>query len=173
MWIGLQDNGTAKITPQGKIISTYGGDGFFVAVDPDNSNVAWEEYTNGDIRVTRDGGKSWTDNAPTMTGALFSTPFKMDETDADHLVIGGREIFETTRGAATSSDTWKQVFNLGTRTKPGVASAATAAGDPNNAMSASTMIRTSSLNVTRGDHPSRVRAFDGSPINRSTSAGRR
>ncbi len=136
VWIGLQDNGTAKITPQGKVIATYGGDGFFVAVDPDDSNVAWEEYTNGDIRVTRDGGKSWTNNKPTMTGALFSTPFKMDETDADHLVIGGREIFETTRGAATASATWKQVYNLGTRTKPGDAGAAAGTNDPVNAVSA-------------------------------------
>ncbi len=136
IWIGLQDNGTAKITPQGKVIATFGGDGFFVAVDPDNSNVAWEEVTNGDIRVTRDGGKTWTNNKPTMTGALFSTPFKMDETNADHLVIGGREVFETTRGAATASSTWKQVFNLGTRTKPGDAKATAGAGDPVNALSA-------------------------------------
>ena len=136
VWIGLQDNGTAKITPQGKVIATYGGDGFYVAVDPDDSNVAWEEYVAGDIRVTRDGGKTWTDNAPTMTAALFATPFKMDETDADHLVIGGREIFETTRGAATTSDSWKQVFDLGTRTKPGVADAAVGDNDPNNSMSA-------------------------------------
>ncbi len=136
VWIGLQDNGTAKITPQGKVIATYGGDGFYVAVDPDDSNIAWEEYTNGDIRVTRDGGKTWTNNKPTMTGALFSTPFKMDETDADHLIIGGREVFETTRGAGTSSSTWKQVFNLGTRTKPGDANASAGTGDPVNALSA-------------------------------------
>ena len=136
VWIGLQDNGTAKITPQGKVIATYGGDGFYVATDPDNSNVAYEEYTAGTIRVTRDGGKSWTTNNPTMTGALFATPFKMDETDADHLIIGGREVFETTRGAATSSSTWKQVFNLGTRTKPGDPNAAAGTGDPVNALSA-------------------------------------
>jgi LPXTG-motif cell wall-anchored protein len=71
-----------------------------------------------------------------MTGALFSTPFKMDETDAEHLMIGGREIFETTRGAGTSSSTWKQVFDLGTHTKPGEASATAGAGDPVNAESA-------------------------------------
>ncbi len=136
IWIGLQDNGTAKITPQGKVIATFGGDGFFVATDPDNSNVAYEEVTNGAIKVTRDGGKTWTAIAPTMTGALFGTPFKMDPTDADHLVIGGREIFETTRGAGTSASTWKQVFNLGTRTKPGNASAAAGTGDPVNSQSA-------------------------------------
>lgn len=136
VYVGLQDNGTAKITPQGKTIGVYDGDGFFVAVDPDNSNVAYEEYTAGTIKVTRDGGKTWTNINPTMTGALFSTPFKMDPTDAEHLVIGGREIFETTRGAGTSSSTWKQVYNLGTRTKPGDANATAGTGDPVNAQSA-------------------------------------
>ena len=137
VWIGLQDNGTAKIEPNGRVVATYGGDGFYVAVDPDDSKVAWEEYTNGDIRVTRDGGKSWTDNAPSdLTGALFATPFKMDPTDSDHLVIGGRIVYETTRGAGTASDSWKNVFDLGTRTHPGSSSAAAGDGDPVNSLSA-------------------------------------
>jgi hypothetical protein len=135
-WIGLQDNGTAKIQPDGKVIATYGGDGFYVAVDPEDSDVAWEEYTNGDIRVTQDGGKTWTDNAPTLTGAQFSTPFKMDPLDSDHLIIGGREVVETLNGPATTSSSWKQVFDLGTRTKPGDASAEAGTNDPNNALSA-------------------------------------
>ncbi|MDX6218634.1 MAG: hypothetical protein QOJ48_315 [Frankiales bacterium] len=136
VWMGLQDNGTAKIEKSGKTIETYGGDGFYVAVDPDDSRIAWEEYTGGQIRVTRDGGKTWTTNNPTMTGALFATPFKMDPTDADHLVIGGREIFETTHGPGTTSSTWKKVYDLGTRTQPGNAGASTGTGNPNNAQSA-------------------------------------
>jgi len=137
VWIGLQDNGTAKITPQGKVIATYGGDGFYVAVDPENSDIAWEEYTNGDLRVTTSGGKTWTTTKPTLTGALFATPFKMDPLDSSHLVIGGREVAETTKGPGTATGTgWKTVFNLGTRTKPGDAGAAAAAGDPVNSLSA-------------------------------------
>ena len=134
--IGLQDNGTAKILKSGKTIGMYDGDGFYVAIDPDDSNIIWEEYTNGAIKVTRDGGKNWTNNNPTLTGALFATPFKMDPTDADHLVIGGREIMETTRGAGTSSSSWKKVFDLGTRTHPGKADAEAGTGDPVNAESA-------------------------------------
>jgi MYXO-CTERM domain-containing protein len=134
--IGLQDNGTAKILKSGKTIGIYDGDGFYVAIDPDDSNIIWEEYTGGAIKVTRDGGKNWTSNNPTMTGALFATPFKMDPTDADHLVIGGREIFETTRGAGTASSTWKKVYDLGTRTQPGKADATAGAGNPVNAESA-------------------------------------
>jgi hypothetical protein len=42
-----------------------------------------------------------------------------------------------------------------------------------SAMSASTIIRTNCLNVTLGSQLSFFRAFVGSPINRSTSAGRK
>ena len=135
--IGLQDNGSAKILKSGKTIGIYDGDGFYVAIDPDDSNIIWEEYTAGTIKVSRDGGKTWTTNTPSdMTGALFGTPFKMDPLDADHLVIGGRYLYETTRGAATSSSSWKQVFDLGTRTHPGDKNATAGAGDPVNAESA-------------------------------------
>ncbi|MEA2294991.1 MAG: hypothetical protein QOE86_2630, partial [Solirubrobacteraceae bacterium] len=136
-YMGLQDNGELKIDPNGDSYTIYGGDGFFTAVDPDNSNTAYEEYTGGDVSVTSDGGKTWTDIQPTgLTGAMFSTPFEMDRNDAKHLVIGGRTIHETTDGAGTTSGSWKQVYDLGTQKHPGDASAAAAAGDPNNQLSA-------------------------------------
>lgn len=142
---GLQDNGSIKILgkaekntdgstlPAGTITTTYGGDGFFVAVDPDNANTTWEEYTAGDIRVSTDGGKNWTTKTAGLTSPLFATPFVMDPYDAGHLMIGGRNIAEITGGAA---GTFKTVYDLGTRTQPGVAAATAAAGDPNNQMSA-------------------------------------
>ena len=37
VYMGLQDNGEAKIEPDGAMYTIYGGDGFFSAVDPDNS----------------------------------------------------------------------------------------------------------------------------------------
>lgn len=133
--MGLQDNGSAVITPQGKQIMAFGGDGFWVAIDPEDSNTWWSQVTYGSLRVTRNGGKSWVDKTPSdMAGALFSTPLVMDATDASHLITGGRLVWETTKGPTVS--TWSQVFNLGTRTKPGNASAKAAAGDPNNSLSA-------------------------------------
>ncbi len=36
---GLQDNGSGVVRPDGKVVETFGGDGFFAAIDPDNSNV--------------------------------------------------------------------------------------------------------------------------------------
>jgi hypothetical protein len=136
---GLQDNGELKITPEGQQIMSMGGDGFFSAVDPDNSKVAYEEYTGGDISVTTDGGKSWTDIQPCYTEAQFSAPFLMDPLNAKHLVAGGSQIAETTYGPGTTtaaflgltgtdtqltcgpgapvfsaSTDWKLVYDLGT-----------------------------------------------------------
>ncbi|MDX6687357.1 MAG: hypothetical protein QOF86_3485, partial [Baekduia sp.] len=137
VYMGLQDNGEGKIDPSGKSYTIYGGDGFFSAVDPDHSDIAYEEYTGGDISVTKDGGKTWTDIKPTnLTSAQFSTPFQMDPADANHLMIGGRDIEETTAGPATSSSSWKKVFDLGTQQHRGDAAAGASATDPDNQLSA-------------------------------------
>ncbi len=106
---GLQDNGSGHITPAGKIIGTYGGDGFYSAVDPDNSAVYYNEVTLATMQVTRNGGQSYTDISPPVTNPQFGNPFVMDPTDANHLLTGGPEIVERTTGP---SGAWKQVFNL-------------------------------------------------------------
>jgi hypothetical protein len=137
VYMGLQDNGEAKIDHDGTSYTIYGGDGFFTAVDPDNSDHAYEEYVGGDMSVTTDGGKTWNDIAPAgLTASLFSTPFQMDPANANHLMIGGRDIEETTDGTATTSGSWTKVFDLGTQKHPGDAGAAAAADDPNNQLSA-------------------------------------
>ncbi|MCW2778187.1 MAG: hypothetical protein JWN17_1912 [Frankiales bacterium] len=150
--MGLQDNGSALITPAGKQIEAYGGDGFYVAVDPANSQTWYEEYTNGAISVTKDGGKSWSSIAPPdTTGALFAAPFQMDPTNAKHLIAGGRHLYEDLVGPDVTTPTtgtpldavtddpatqWQPVFDLGTRTHPGDASATSGTGDPDNSPSA-------------------------------------
>jgi hypothetical protein len=124
--MGLQDNGSAVITPKGKQIMAYGGDGFFVAVDPEDSNVWYEEYVGGAMSKTTNGGKTWSDVDPLLTSPLFSTPFVMDLADSRHLVVGGREIKETKNGAAD----WVTVFDLGTQQHPGDADAGRSATGP-------------------------------------------
>jgi hypothetical protein len=137
-YMGLQDNGEAKIEPNGSMYTIYGGDGFFTAVDPQNSDVAYEEYTGGDISTTTDGGKTWTDIMPTnLTSGQFATPFEMDPNNANHLMIGGRDIEETADGPNTTADSWSKVFDLGTQQHPGDASASSPTGDdPDNQLSA-------------------------------------
>ena len=116
LWYGLQDNGHAKMSPNGAQYMTYGGDAFYAAVDPRNSLYAWEEYTGGAMSVTTDGGRSWRSAAPTLTNANFANPFVMDPTDPKHLLTAGQEVVETVYGAQTeSSDStaWEEVFDLG------------------------------------------------------------
>jgi hypothetical protein len=149
VWAGLQDNGNLKIDgATRKQYETYGGDGFFSAVDPSNSDIAYEEYTNGAISITQDGGTSWSSADPGLTASKFSNPFAMDPTNAKHLMTAGREVAETLIGpnttdgmtdAAAADDTtttWLKVYDLGTRSHPGDAAATSSAEDPANSMSA-------------------------------------
>ncbi|GAA4111412.1 hypothetical protein GCM10022215_07170 [Nocardioides fonticola] len=149
VYAGLQDNGNLKIDAKTrKQYETYGGDGFFTAVDPFDSDTAYEEYTNAAISVTTDGGKSWASIDPGLTASKFVNPFVMDPLDAKHLVTAGREVVETLNGPSTTSGmtaadaadgsttTWLKVFDLGTRSQPGVAGATSSATDPDNSMSA-------------------------------------
>ena len=122
VWWGLQDNGSGKTEPTGRRIMTYGGDGFFVAVDPDNSDIAYSETTNGSMRVTVNGGRTWKNFTTGLTTAPFSTPFAMDATDPKHLIIAGRNVRETVDGPDTcgfanepdNACTFVTVFDLGT-----------------------------------------------------------
>lgn len=149
VWAGLQDNGNMRIDPvTRKQYETYGGDGFFAAVDPNESKTAYEEYTFGAMSVTTDGGTSWKDIDPGLTASKFANPFVMDPADADHLLTAGREVVETLSGTSTESGqtdaaaaddntkTWRTVYDLGTREHPGDASATATSTDPNNSMSA-------------------------------------
>jgi len=109
VYLGLQDNGTAKITPDGVGIMTLGGDGFDVAVDPTNSDIAFGELPFADLRKTEDGGKNWDSVGPTLANAQFDTPFDMDPRDPQHMVIAGRQIVET----VDQFNDFTEVFDVG------------------------------------------------------------
>ncbi len=111
---GLQDNGSGVVRPDGKVVETFGGDGFFAAIDPDDSDVYYNEVTLADMRVTQDGGLTYTDIAPDVTNPLFANPFVMDPTDSGHLIVGGPEVFERTEGPTGD---WVQVFTTGEGTQ--------------------------------------------------------
>ncbi|MCU1672928.1 MAG: hypothetical protein JWN77_1041, partial [Frankiales bacterium] len=115
---GLQDNGSGVIQPNGKVVETFGGDGFYAAIDPDNSKTYYNETTLADLRVTTDGGKTYKTITPPVTNPMFSNPFIMDPTDADHLLTAGPEVVETVKGPNTGT-AWVQVFNLDTAERTG------------------------------------------------------
>jgi photosystem II stability/assembly factor-like uncharacterized protein len=101
-YAGLQDNGEITVLPDGRTIEIYGGDGFNSAVDPDNSKVAYEEYTFNQVHVTTDGGHTWREITAQDTTAQFNAPIEMDPTNANHLVTGGESVLETTSGPHTT-----------------------------------------------------------------------
>lgn len=148
-YAGLQDNGTMKVADildkDGNVVAKkqqieiYGGDGFYVGVDPHNSNKAYEEYVYGAMNATKDGGKTWTAMSPPgldSTTAQFSTPFALDPLDPDHLLIAGNNVDETGSGPGTASSDWAVVYKLGTAKHPGDQNAEPAEDDPVNQMSA-------------------------------------
>lgn len=142
-YAGLQDNGTMKIQDVKDVplqqTEVYGGDGFFVGVDPHNSDVAYEEYVYGAMNATKDGGKTWTAmNPPGMdsTTGQFSNPFAVDPKDPDHVMIAGNQVDETGSGPGTSSSDWAVVYHLGTAKHPGDKTATATDDDPLNSMTA-------------------------------------
>jgi hypothetical protein len=132
IYAGLQDNGELKIQPDGRQFETYGGDGTFSAVDPDDSDIAYESTPSNAISKTTDGGQTWNSAAPPDDTYQFTNPFVMDPVDAAHLLTAGTKVWETTDGAGN----WKGVYDLGTRTHPGDPNATAGTGDPDNIVSA-------------------------------------
>ena len=80
-----------------------------------------------------DGGETWSAAAPPEDTLPVHQPVH-DGPGAtpSHLITAGNKVWETTNGAGE----WKEVFDLGTRTKPGDAGAAAGDDDPDNSMSA-------------------------------------
>lgn len=118
--IGLQDNGSGSIDPDGRAIETFGGDGFYTAIDPDNSDVQYNETTFADMRVTTDRGVTYRGITPPVSSPSFANPFVMDPTDPNHLLTAGPEVVETLDGPETQASdpdtgdpgSWVQVFDL-------------------------------------------------------------
>ncbi len=108
---GTQDNGTNR-TPDGSINnweSIYGGDGFYVIVDYNNSNIIYAESQNGWLGKTSNGGLSWIDgmlngidgSEPTN----WSTPVVMDPISSNILYYGTHSLYRTTDGA----ENWSKI----------------------------------------------------------------
>ncbi len=91
VYAGLQDNGTIRVEPTGRQVGTFGFDGYGVAVDPDDSGIAYQTIQYGKLHSTVDGGHSWKSIDPGLTEAPFWTPFAMDPKDPNHLIAAGHD----------------------------------------------------------------------------------
>lgn len=109
---GTQDNGTLR-TLSGQINGweeIYGGDGFYVIVDPNNSNTIYAESQYGGLGKSTNGGNSF---FPATTGINSSdrtnwmTPVVMDPNNSNILYYGTYRIYKTTNAAGS----WSPISN--------------------------------------------------------------
>jgi hypothetical protein len=101
---GAQDNGTIRGTSAAGANAwtrLQGGDGGAVAVNPQNTQVLYAEYTNLSLTKSINGGSSFVDAISGVSGSfLFIAPFVMDPNAPDTLWLGGDKLWRTTNAAA-------------------------------------------------------------------------
>lgn len=148
VWAGLQDNGHLKIEPEPvndsaepfAQYSTFGGDGTFAAVAPEDSDYALESVQGGRMNLTSDGGLTWRDVQPPASNKRFVNPFVMDPLNSDHVTTGGRQINESLAGRdlenGEDGNSWVEVFDLGTTRRDTEAPSGDANVEISNGMSA-------------------------------------
>jgi uncharacterized protein (TIGR03437 family) len=100
---GTQDNGTVRGSDSAGLNGwreINGGDGGYVAVNPQNTNTLFAETTGISLRKSTNGGFSFHAATSGITSdGLFITPFAMDPSDPERLWIGGEAMFRTTNAA--------------------------------------------------------------------------
>ncbi len=100
---GSQDNGTPR-TLTGSTNdwqSIYGGDGFYVLVDPTNPNRIYAESQNGGLGYSVNGGTSFSGGTTGIASTdrkNWCTPIAMDLTTPLTLYTGTHRLYRTTNG---------------------------------------------------------------------------
>ena len=100
---GMQDNGTAR-TLTGSPDDwqeIFGGDGFYVLVDPTNPNRIYAEFQNGGLAYSADGGATFNNGRSGISATdrkNWSTPFVMDPNSTLTLYTGTHRAYKTTNG---------------------------------------------------------------------------
>jgi len=101
---GTQDNGTLR-TLTGQLndwTSIYGGDGFYVIVDPNNSNVIYAESQYGGLGKSTNGGFNFSPATSGINGGdrtNWMTPVVMNPNDSNVLYYGTYRVYKTTNAA--------------------------------------------------------------------------
>lgn len=110
---GLQDNGTVddhNPSSGSGWVQEYGGDGFYVALNPTDNTNAYGEYVNGRMYRTTD---AWASSASIYDpiwlydSAEFSAPFVMDPNTPTTLFAGRAHLWKLTNAeTAGANPTW-------------------------------------------------------------------
>ncbi len=103
---GTQDNGTLR-TFDGSDNNwqrILGGDGFYVIVDPNNSDIIYAESQWGNLAKSTNGGNNFFNATSGISGSdrnNWMTPFVIDPADSDILYYGTQRIYRTTNAASS------------------------------------------------------------------------
>jgi uncharacterized protein (TIGR03437 family) len=101
---GTQDNGTLRGTDNGGVnnwVEINGGDGGYVAVDRNNTNTLYAEFTGLTIQKSTDNGASFSSARLGLNdNGLFIAPYRMDPSDPNRLFAGGAFIWRSTNAAS-------------------------------------------------------------------------
>lgn len=95
---GTQDNGTVLGTDAtgNEWFEINGGDGGYVAVNPNDPSILYSENTGISIQKSTDGGQNFNDATTGINDSgLFINPFLMDPNNPDRLWTGGNAIWRT------------------------------------------------------------------------------
>jgi photosystem II stability/assembly factor-like uncharacterized protein len=107
---GTQDNGTLRGTDATGIegwTEVLGGDGGFVAINPDDTDTIYASTPGLALRKSTNGGQTFASAIDGITenpnNFLFVTPFVMDPSNGERLWIGGSQLWRTDNGAQSWS----------------------------------------------------------------------
>ncbi len=106
---GLQDNGTVKYEGNLSWNKTFGGDGGWCGIDPNDPNILYEEYVYLAMSKSTDGGANWfgitSGLATGSSNANFIAPFVIAPSSSNILYGGALVVYKTTNGGSTWSPT--------------------------------------------------------------------
>jgi hypothetical protein len=103
---GTQDNGTNR-TLTGSTDDwerIYGGDGFYVLVNPENNNFIYAEYQYGGLGRSTNGGTSFsgaTNGISSSDRKNWNTPVVFDPSNPATLYYGAKRLYKTTNLAVS------------------------------------------------------------------------
>lgn len=103
---GTQDNGTNRTLTgnQNDWQPIYGGDGFYVLVDPSNNNFVYAESQYGGFGRSTDGGYYFNYGLNGVSGSdrfNWSTPFIIDPNNPAKLYLGTHRLYRSTNRAVS------------------------------------------------------------------------
>ena len=107
---GTQDNGTLR-TVDGDPDDwerIFGGDGFFIVVDPTDSNIIFCEYQNGNAYKSTDFGYNWSwalNGVDDNDRRNWSSPIVMDPSNPNTVYFGTYRVWKTTN----QGDSWSAI----------------------------------------------------------------